>query len=240
MVGEFNPVAYRNYSLKQHGEYTYQMRHRTQLTICNPDKSLRYRQDISKYYVDGGADGYTSRYKSPQLLNVWQWLPTSAGGVDFLWVLRQDYLSLGSLLDDGDNCVDCSQEPAIELWQVGTESATLLHRMALHPTTDTEADWTDGSLLHPPYMLHGVDASGRPYATIWTEWVGPSGEQGHLITEVLFTPGDPSTLTRSEKWGTGTKPANQPISVEARNAVHHSGKLYWIEGGESLVYKDSA
>lgn len=240
MVGEFNPVAYRNYSLKQHGEYTYQMRHRTQLTICNPDKSLRYRADLSRYYVDGGSDGYTSRYKSPQLLNVWQWQPVTAGGVDYLWVLRQDFLSLGALLDDGDNCVDCEQEPALELWEIGETEATLLHRLALHPTFDTNADWTDGTLLHPPYMLHGVQSDGKPYATVWTEWVGPSGEHGHLITEVLFTPGAPSNLTRSEKWGTGAKPANQPISVEARNAVHHSGKLYWIEGGTSVVYKDSA
>jgi hypothetical protein len=229
-LGPQPDMAQSFYATNQHGEYTYESRWRTWLSCFGPDKTLRFRKDISRYYIDGPAGDFPSRLQSPLMLGIRQWL---ANG-DHLWILRDDYPDK----EPGDDIQGLTTDLHIELYLVGSSDATLLCRTRIHPFEDTENNYVeDGTSAR---MMVGVNAENKPYATVWSTW-NYSDRAGHHIAELLFSGG---SFTQSEKWSNNiwyeSKPAGQPIAIEAANAVHHGGKLYWIDGGTTVMSKSSS
>lgn len=221
-----DPIVWQYYAVKVHGEYSYETRSRTMISVYDAvTKELKFRHDISQYLVDGPLNGHPSRNPCPQRLPVRSILPA---GVDKLWVLRDRHWdttpnSLGEQIHNGT-------EPFLELYQINEASLTLLHRIDLHP----EADLPDRALGpvydRQPYMLVGQDSAGRHYATVWTEW----SSNHHLVSEILI---DGETPTKTEAWDS----AEAPRIPEARNAVHHDGKLFWhgLDAPNRLLAKAS-
>lgn len=217
-------VQWRFYAVKCHGEYSYQTRSRTMVSVYDATtKSLKFRHDISQYLIDGPLNGHASRNPCPQRLPVWSILPA---GTDKLWVLRDRHWNTtpnhrGEQIYNGT-------EPYLELYQINEASLTLLHRLNLHPAADLPGRALGPVYDRQPYMLVGQDSAGRHYATVWTEW----SSNHHLISEVLI---NGETPIKTEAWDS----ADVPRIPEARNAVHHDGKLFWhdLEAPNRLLSK---
>lgn len=220
-MGYYLPISSREYSRKVHGEYAYELRWRQWLTVCNPDKTVKFRVDISKYYVDTAPYAFGSANPMPQNLNIWEWKPNG----NYLWILRSDFIDP---TPNGEGIQTSGrQEPFIELWVLGSTSATLLTRLNLHRTSDVPARAYFPDYRYAPRMLIGATTEGVPYALVWTGW-NQSGSYKELITEVILNPDD-NTLTRGEKWD------SNPSMVEASNIVHLNGKVYYIGNNGNLV-----
>lgn len=216
LLGPLNQIALRHYSLKQHGEYTWEMRHRTWLLVVDTEnRKLKFKADISRYYVDGPLNGFASRASTPQKLDVYSWLPA---GADFIWVLRQDYIDV---TPDGDGVQTTgAKEIVLDLYRVNSDSLTLLGTLNLHPTFDVPD--RSATFQGTPYMMAGVDSEGRPYAHIWSEW-DLSGTK--VATAEALWDGSALSLT-GETWDGH----DIPRPSVATNSVHHNGKLYWPYG----------
>ncbi len=216
LLGPVTNISRRNYSLKQHGEYAWEMRHRTWLLVCDTATNrLKFKQDISRYYVDGPLNGFASRVATPQKLNVYSWLPA---GANYIWVLREDYFDT-TPNEDGDQTTG-GKDVVLDLYRVNSSSLTLLGTLNLHPAFDVPD--RSATFQGTPYMMVGVNSDGKPYAHIWSEW-DLSGTKV-ATSEVLWN-GSALALT-GETWDGH----DIPRPAVATNSVHHNGKLYWPFG----------
>ncbi len=216
LIGQLDQLSFRRYSIKEHGEYTWEFRHRTWLLVCDTaSRKLKFKADISRYYVDGPLNGFAGRVATPQKLEVYGWLPA---GENFIWVLREDHFDT---TPDGDGIQTTGgTEPVLDLYRVNPGSLTLLGTLNLHPSFDVPD--RSATFQGTPYMMVGINADGRPYAHVWAEW-DLSGTK--VATAEIIWNGSELSLS-GETWDAH----DIPKPAVATNSVHHNGKLYWPFG----------
>lgn len=193
---------------------------RTYLRSHAPDRSLRYRVDISL------------RYNLP---NGWQNIPCHAG----VWAFAALKDSLVLVRDEfwnrsGDTLISFDAEPCCEVRSASDGSLT--HRVNLHPSSDEGRRYVPHP-VHLPTMRLSPNSDGSGQAVICCRWLdsenfGDPAFDGHSFHLVDIASGASQDL-----FSIGLKADGFPSSLDLFNSVFVGGKLYWIDGAMELAKK---